>query len=1074
MNLQYEDYAALITWFSDATSVRLRGKTNKYDPFVGSGPSRFSESIAAYRATLVDRQDQFIAEQKKHGIEYTEAETRFDDYLYRPCYFSVFGNSDAIGLCLVDEVDAATTIGIKANANCDKHILGFCPRVDSIRESLKDLLTSTELGRLSVFCDFRSLFSPGANETSLSRTGLPLAAVAEINLSGVAEHLGGQRMTEAITKLIAVSTAKTLIALEKEFDSVALPATSTVNHSNKIALLHGQGDTDIAMVFFGRNYSVIASVLLALRQLRLTDLRPFLPLDDMIRASPFGQKYVDDSELGQAGAISQLGNAQLLSATHTTMGVSPEVFTADADQSEVQGVVDSRVDVSLVPGAYQEINRVHHQLVKSDAVNRPDLINLNTGKDYAVCTVGARDLIFTWPRSRRERDGEREGDHGSYVQRTFMPTRSLIHLSSAAYRQLGLYPNGHPIQDGASETGVLGLNSVLSLPVPIPLTQREYVESLLGQHQVPSGGDSPELLKYYWEIGQGLFSYDRALPDDSPGFELSKLSLSLKKLQLPRTLRRAIISFFEEYALLISDHSVAHQVVDMYDGLATFYEILTVDLMAWVDQLTPNQRSAFSEELIVEELQVNIAAFWQTLRSRIYPHSSSDASRYGWQTNCAKYIRCADSALKCSIGVVRALDQRYVRSRLGGILELSENPRTLLSRSVICSQMRRRPRTPEDAPYPSLTRVRLDFSTLFNGFGYLECLHEGFHTVSECYGTPRGLPNSAADLTRSQQLALWSRQEELFVQCMVLLFVFKGDWRLFWRVTFAELSLSPYANRNHPRDLFYAALETYVTVFIATYYVSQVMHNVPYDELINASSWDSVRQRALGNVFPTDTRDLGDLQKDCYRWFRKYFRRHYILQERIVDHNCSDLFEHAARHAMTKFEDMHHSEVDRAFAVFVDFHARTRLLDRRPESALINQAFENVEPARATPHPGAATDELLLICEHVAHYFETIIPDSHENRRVHTFRDLDGKSFQGSIIFSATLKGKRTRRWSEFQIDPLANRVRSPLSMCRREILSKEIVISRNLWDIATRLGARRMHELAQKYGENRRANQSS
>lgn len=1099
MPLVYNNYAAAIAWFSESNAFRMRGTQKQIDPYTGEAPIRFVKSALSYRDTLIRRQIDFVKIQSKLGGSLPEGYEEFDSRLYRPVYFATFGRPDSVGFCLVDEVESITTIGLKTNAICERTLIAFAPSAASIREQIYPLLNSPESDFEPCLVDPEFVFTrhgpscPLSDQpetqiepeefTSHATTGLPLAGVVEFSLSGLLPYMGSQASLEAATCAMAQVILETLGELRENLPNIdpsVICADDLKIASNKFTILHGQGDSDIALLYFGTNYSVLSSIIVALRSLQYSKLSHFINYEE--RTQNFlGPASVMQRFSQSSSDASGLKSNHVFGATFSTLGVSPEIFRG-SQQSKLpaNGLVETRVDLTVSCGHVIQVKEAYENAILK-SVGKFEPKQLGARQDYISFVVGHQDLSYRWPL-----------DSINEANPRFLRTSDFLSASRECYESLGFSNFGD--EAGAElafgtadyETGLLNLVTGLATPVPTLLSA---ITEALPVHDRQQQTLHPSLIPFFYKLGHRLFFYESRKNSgngkqqdggqDLVLFDIMKLSRSMKRIQLPRGLRRAIISLYEECATLFSDFQVIRHVLDLYDCLATLYTMLTSDLITSVLMLEADERSVFADEAVVSELHEYVNALWQSLRSRFYPQQRSTPFgdfRFGWQANATKYLLAADAMLKCTLGVSRVIDRRIHRSRLAGFLEITEHPRSQMTCSLLSYQCESKSvQRPDEYVPPRLSCVRLDFSTLFSCLGYAKSMHEGLHVLSETfkYGVPDSdhtLRNRIANSSKWDSTEAWKRYEELFVSCLQYKLLFQGDTELFWRFAFMKASLVPKSNLHGTRRLFYVALEHYMVNFMGGVFGELTKGVASPDKWLESKAESKERFCQLTEV------DLKSIHERCYKRFRKYFRRYYLLKEKVVAERKAEKLRSTFLTAVTEWHDKSKeeiwSELERANDIFISFvgkQAKTRTMILQSQ---LNEAFDDGSPSKAitsrqdTDHGHEkvdSPDELLLCCAAVHTYLSRILTDEHEKYRVNAFRDLEGDDYTGNLVFDRQRNGRPANLpWANYIIDPLASGIRVPISSVRRDLLISQFVTSRILWDASGILGSRRLRRIVE------------
>ena len=740
-----------------------------------------------------------------------------------------------------------------------------------------------------------------------------------------------------------------------------------------------------------------------------------------------------------------------MSKSHTSIGVSTELLLEpESYRDQVSGTIEADVRTRVSCGHVGDIAGAFLRAAQGIELPEPQE-SLAPQRWLLRFSVGENDFQFRWPSDLSV------ANRGIRV----VPIYDFLTSARAVYEELGIADD---TSSSRAETGLLEIATTLLIPVRIAPT--------LGT----SGATAPPpMMSVFVELANQLVK-------DAPSQRLGRheefsekfvniahLRVCLKRIGLPRTLRRSILSAFELFEALLSDYQYIASVFTVYDAFLTLYRLLCHDVQLYLEGLDENERYSFCDDDLVGEIHLYIDAIWSSLRSRFSTVATAgtvEDLHYGWQTNARHFVDAADSVLKCGVGIARAINTSRTYNHFAAILSLSEHPTPSIARGLLPRKLSHALNEKSDFEPGRLSRVRIDFSSIFSCLSYSRCLHEAFHMVGDSIGIGRSALGRESRLGRVH--------EEVFVLTLIRLFVFGGDSDLFLKHGFCGLSITPASNTNSEEKLLLVSAEYFVSHFFVDIAISKLEEDqVVFDDNLEEQLAEFGSELRENLHFRARTRF-----KSTLNVFRRFFVRYYLWKGTARDASGIEdagtvLFKHSLEVMAGKFALMWEG-VCSAIAVYERFArssrepgdtARRRPVDQELERYV--QALENATPGAVfEPTNGESPDQLRTTCGILRAQLATLFADENTAGRIPTFRRLEGADFTGDIDYGLDAARSPKNGWAVYQVDPLSSGLRCSVSNARRKKLQMEVVSTKILVNIGAQLASRRVRDMVERVGK--------
>lgn len=1092
-DLKYHDYAILICHidaerFSDLATVP--------DPASRLlEPSRlFKKKCDQIRGFLEDTISKF-APQSMIG----EA-LEFDQILYNPACFLAFGDNDNIVIVGVDEFEQAAKLSSLVEVPVRQTCLAFCPELDALGLKTEEYE--------NVLCEFHDIYNdPMLAVRRYSTHGLastepffktkPLLGTCYFKLNGTSVLGPGLLVQEYVYKAMAKRIKRTLQALSdhaEEFRDI-IPGAQADIDSFRCLFLDPQGWSDMAVLMFCNNYSVITTVIAALRFLTLGDVYDVSDREAAERTQPdaatlreviksFGvHEAIASRANGESTPGSLLGGNHLFLSTYTCLGIYDKAVEERAAPSEkgeynYTGLVIPDSNLNVCSGHFLDVRK--DAIEKEKDASQTEGQSLPVSGDYVWFVLGHNDFVY-----QQLVDGQRDAAN----------VLSLPQLISQIRR----------IRGNRSED-LLEVSTVLRIPFPI---QTEVMERVKYQEHI-------DLRRVLEELRERLFTRGSGM------FELKKLRENMNLIRLPSPLSTAVEYLYTDFANYLTDPFHFESVLDLFDAFAALYGLVTEvlpsslrsRLLAELEQTLGRQALAdgkIEQELFRRE-QPHLQAFLANeplLRSRLdstcrgflgtedlddlavltdamqnslanrVQITFREAERWNATvdargTGLDRIISAADAPMKCAFGMLKRLMNRLAAAEspdrvaadiasdnktcIGGASKISFHPRSFSQRVVV-----------GDSPSVFLASVDLNIAHLMRPRAFYIHLHEVAHLVCDllrdrhicqhaeyrCARMDKCCHKKREFAGDEHNAVYLERYREVFAEMLVHQLVFKDHPKLFLRNYLSSYALDPVSCGRDDDETFLRMLEVSIRGFLASDpFCRPELYEDPADVLTTKMEEETFE------VFWKRIADAGSFVWDFERLWRGP-RQDEV--RKYVRHEFSRAYEEACHPLCCMFRDVRWIHDILSEAVYpdpddIEDHGAVSGLLTRIEEAfddgrpVIRVKYKDQRPDR-TNGEQVGLDPLFLICTLLRLHIDRLFgEDDAESKLLYLPRRTNGQPDENGL--------PKNKEWSHRVLDRNFNGIAAAEPEVRRKSVRDRIVIIKMLWDISTDLRARRLNAI--------------
>jgi hypothetical protein len=355
-DMGYEDFVVLIAHMDGEAQFRKPRETA--DPlgrFFATGDA-FARECREYRAGMARYWRAF-------GRHPQGAKDPYPEFIYSPVSFVTFGDTDCVSVVAIDDFHPTAwlaTSTIPMRQTC----LAFCPKVESL--GLEVIRANPETARSDcVFRSARDLF-PSENDKAhpshvLLSENRPLFSISYFKLNVMAIVGPGVLFQEAVLRAMGARIAETLDTLREHARSSSGKSRVMFSEDDvssfRCILLDPQGWSDISTLMFAKNYSVIMSVMAALRQLTFAHLyktkngkllRNAVDSFGVHRRLAEEAAHIAQAKKSPIDADTLLSKNHVFCSTYTTLGMAEKAFRAKGGGAH--GYVVASTEVEVDPG----------------------------------------------------------------------------------------------------------------------------------------------------------------------------------------------------------------------------------------------------------------------------------------------------------------------------------------------------------------------------------------------------------------------------------------------------------------------------------------------------------------------------------------------------------------------------------------------------------------------------------------------------------------------------------------------------------------------------------------------------
>ncbi len=653
-SIQYHDYGVFISHM-DSEPNRW-DENDEYANFYIRPNKEFTAGCIKYLNGIIDNDKKI-----NKGIE----DNTPLSFLYNPASFITFGNTDNISLVAIDDFDIAVYLTSNINIPVMQTTLAFCPTLRSLNI---DKTKKPFLCEIDDVCNGNK--EPDKKYGIIKHQFLedrPLVAFNYFRLSGLAVLGPGLLFLKEILLEMIKRIQSILKNIKPEKDLVS----KSDIESFRCLFLDPQGWADVATVMFCSNYTVIAQVLKELRKISFYDLyerkgaiRNQNHLQKAVKEFGFHRKIVEienkyrsEKKIKEGDYNLALGSNHIFSATHTTAGISHEVFTSDQNEQskKIFGQVSANPSFNFSPGHLDDIWKLDILKSKSNSNSQNFVLN----KDWHFISFGQFDTT--------------QKSLAAPQQMELIP---LYELVTGIKRLLGLHqkqianPNEHwPIKRVCTD-------------IHVPIKNKKNQKNAEGsQHNhINIRPILGHLRKYLFQNispkGGGFIS----------PLSIPLLKTAIRELRIPSPLSSGIIYLFTDYANCIGDPNLFDNVLDLHDTFAAFHRIITremrLELKDFIKDYSSNptlQETKRLSYLSADKIQ-NIKTIIDLLENALHHRTHMNYPANDWWNRVIdfkgeinKLINAADVPLKCGLSIVRRIIDEEIK--------LTDKPEILITTS---------------------------------------------------------------------------------------------------------------------------------------------------------------------------------------------------------------------------------------------------------------------------------------------------------------------------------------------------------------------------------------------------------
>jgi len=489
--------------------------------------------------------------------EYKNALAEFDQ-LYYPFYYYLFGQFDLAAVSLVDSFLLASQLGIPSAASLQVTMHGV-PIVEADKTQKKFLRSPQKLYS----------FTPESPATGRPATmplcrSYPLIGISKLKVNPVLLLASGAGI---VRKIIQALPGRIQNVLQE-----------TGKPQPQITILESLGWTELTLIIHAYNFTDVSHVILAVRELRLSDILPSTPEfsdpeNQLIKA--FYQTSLTEPAAGLINAFS---------ASWSTMGMDTELYhwledrpqrhafgypsMTKAQADELLGAISGRlladIGFNTIPGHLRNLADVLSEYEKNLTGPVTDLSTETAGAAvnqptapkkqwFLLSRPGKSDLA--WRIScGLEKPHTAQGTVDFSCQRPFIETGAFLREMVEIDKQVNP-PHGG---DGPAPRPMIYRYNT-SLAIPVDLEAFSFA------------APAPSMLQNLQALQIRDLFVDRS--QEPP---VDRFRKNLRRLQLPRHLMSELYSLIDVYDALICDPVLFDSVVELGPSMiALMYQLMT-------------------------------------------------------------------------------------------------------------------------------------------------------------------------------------------------------------------------------------------------------------------------------------------------------------------------------------------------------------------------------------------------------------------------------------------------------------------------------------------------------------------
>lgn len=1019
-----------------------RQRFDEYRTPYDSVQNQIGHICAEYRKRICDNFASFLEANQTKSIYLSHA--KLASSLYRPVYYIPFGHSDVLAIVLVDTFDALSHITTKLQTTVEGIDFGFCPSLGNFGESA-DASPLVNLGELLSHTQ-----DPDASDGVAARRhpfqhDLPLLVQTKLKIDWWGTVGSSMLFEQFLLKAVHSRVRGTLRKLaglcdKDEHDSLYERDDVT---SLRYAVVDLQGEEELSILFFCRNYTVAVSVIASLRCLSLKDvlaedkdgvLEKAIVGDDTYRAvwDLYRSLPKNNRERNRATEEFSLGLVEgnhVFRWTKSLPAVAPFALFEE-NPKNCHGQLGAAAHFRIAPGhdweAYQSI---------ASSPNVPGNPDGNNEDRRLLYSLGVDEFEVEYGESQTERE---ESPLMSLVA-ALNVIRTNLATFGCCSKKYSKPPSG--------PYGRIVIDTATHFRIPVPT---------LEVFQAEPNGQEPLLLSILPEIQKELFYPEEgssacateASETRSGQMDLATLALTTSKCGVPAELRRTILVLYRDFAAFLADPFLFDSVLDLYDSFATFYETITKhipedrarELLRSADEwLTPLDSDRVS--IITQIVQGLHNALTCRVR-HMYPESPIRRNSIDVRVGLTQVLLASTAPLTCGLGLLR----KYVisvgpnassRRSVGGLTSVTLDPGT---RACWFNLEINKP--------VQLALIEVDIPHVLHPASYADYLHECAHLIYRSFASQRITGLKLASISDPH---MSDRVQELFANLVTHLVLFAGDSRVFAYHHVLSFARQHCVRSTDDKEIIVPFSELLIRLFLVA---DCVVPDTPRSSWLG-KPWRRANTRTT-DVFQAFQQFLNDIspflpkydvlwrdetsrgRRFCEAQFRTLYPKIRLYMPSIWSHAVYVL-EAFYRHDLNGSTD-NDPQVG-LYPVVCKALREGRPLIRCLYRADLTDASE--------PPSEKELDSLALGCATLYQYISRV----REAEGKHIYLELDGQ--RGRVVYADGGKP-----WYDFQVEVGVASMYCPIPQERSNRLKREIAMLKTFWDIAANLRARRLHEM--------------
>lgn len=1094
---RYHSHLALISFFSDDRAIRF-GRPRDWS--LGKNiAADFERVCASYRDKLESNFGAYLKTSRRRS----NSRVQYPEFLYNPFYSIALGAADGVGVALLDDWDPYLKFTGETDLPMDRALLCFEPDLQSLgiqdRESraftdLPALLSDTSYTDQSINSAIQGL-----------DTCYPLRVFTRYETSGLASLKCGIDFQRAIFRAFVRRTNKAIAQLqrlgqnEELYDSLELSADDI--RDTRVVLLDSQSSEDIVSIILTNNYSIAFTIISAIRSLCFNDLLSdndsiVCGISDTLLKPDAGRNAVlyeqlqrlASEEVDAFESIEDIAGNHLFATTHSTAAVSiPAFYRTSKDATNIERTVKfcrgnvevySRLDIA--PGHISDLT----EKVKATLEECP----ANDVNDGGNCDDHVQRILV----------GRHDYDF-ALTDKTARLTYPRLPIDHVLQRLNTLVEKISSTADPFTKrgTGLLGSSTWLVVPIPI-------IDSSFSDSRWPLPSMLNDLQKHMFG------AHDRNGDESNPLMCIATLSQIMRKIRLPRSMRRSIEYLYQNYAESMRDPFLFDSVLDLYDTFKALYQLLCHEIplsinppqtrvicdghqttivthghRAEVDAVDVKQVGELGnssiyvgqhatrvnelpgpgQSLLIDQLDMLsdiIDALHNALSHRInlQPRSESRDWATDFRGGLNRLVAAADAPCKCGIGLLKwckntrlgedsreLTDSKNNRSSVSAVTRFSFLPQAACQHiNLIPNQL------------SSISLLDLNVTHIFHPTEFYAYLHEAAHEVFEwlhsCPEYESILPLRDERYGRQNLL----REQELFAEMLTSLFVFHNDWRLYLKFHICQYS-------NHPVSVGAGSESTaqlFCEIALRSFYVtSAIRHSGKASSIPLLHPWRNLglenHREELRDEFLGYLKEIGPFFADYDELETQPFFENLILER------FDGTFAKIAGSTQMLWEAA--AQIYRSFSnASYPWHlpeGRSMLSEAIREC--LDQGESGVERVfeskfSSTSEESSDIDNLSLVCQMIGEYVRFCYGELSSDDWIHLYRNESG--VVDYLRGEKRSESERSLRWNPMQLDRGYPHLYCCDPIVRKDRLKREIVILKSLWNMSTRLRARRLSQI--------------